>query len=221
MLHLASGMDRLGTETAFDVLARAAALQAQGRDIISLGIGQPDFKTPPHIVEAAIKAMRDGHHGYTPANGIPALRQAVAKDLARRHAVEVNPDHVVIMPGGKPTMFFAILMFGAPGTEIIYPGSRLPDLSLDDRVHRRQAGADGAAGKERLLVQRRRGAGADHAEDAADHHQQSRQSDRRRGAGGRDQEARRRPGQASRRRDHVGRDLQPDAVRRPRAHDAS
>ena len=126
MLHLASGMDRLGTETAFDVLARAAALQAQGRDIISLGIGQPDFKTPPHIVEAAIKAMRDGHHGYTPANGIPALRQAVAKDLARRHAVEVNPDHVVIMPGGKPTMFFAILMFGAPGAEIIYPDPGFP-----------------------------------------------------------------------------------------------
>jgi aspartate/methionine/tyrosine aminotransferase len=126
MLHLAPGMDRLGTETAFDVLARAAALQAQGKDIISLGIGQPDFKTPPHIGEAAIKAIRDGHHGYTPANGIPALRQAVAKDLAKRHAVEVNPDSVVIMPGGKPTMFFAILMFGAPGTEIIYPDPGFP-----------------------------------------------------------------------------------------------
>ncbi len=126
MLHLAPGMDRLGTETAFDVLARAAALQAQGKDIISLGIGQPDFKTPPHIGEAAIKAIKDGHHGYTPANGIPALRQAVAKDLAKRHAVEVNPDNVVIMPGGKPTMFFAILMFGAPGTEIIYPDPGFP-----------------------------------------------------------------------------------------------
>ncbi len=119
-------MERLGTETAFDVLARAAALQAQGKDIISLGIGQPDFKTPPHIVEAAIKAMRDGHHGYTPANGIPALRQAVAKDLHKRHAVEVDPDHVVIMPGGKPTMFFAMLMFGAPGVEIIYPDPGFP-----------------------------------------------------------------------------------------------
>jgi aspartate aminotransferase len=126
MLHLAPGMDRLGTETAFDVLARAAALQAQGRDIISLGIGQPDFKTPPHIVEASIKAMRDGHHGYTPANGIPALRQAVAKDLHKRHGVEVNPDTVVIMPGGKPTMFFCILMFGAPGAEIIYPDPGFP-----------------------------------------------------------------------------------------------
>ncbi len=119
-------MERLGTETAFDVLARAATLQAQGKDIISLGIGQPDFKTPPHIVEAAIKAMRDGHHGYTPANGIPALRQAVAKDLHKRHAVEVDPDHVVIMPGGKPTMFFAMLMFGAPGVEIIYPDPGFP-----------------------------------------------------------------------------------------------
>ncbi len=126
MLNLAAGMDRLGTETAFDVLARAAALQAQGKDIISLGIGQPDFKTPAHIGEAAIKAIRDGHHGYTPANGLPALRQAVAKDLNKRHAVEVNPDHVVIMPGGKPTMFFAILMFGAPGAEIIYPDPGFP-----------------------------------------------------------------------------------------------
>ncbi len=126
MPQLAPGMDRLGTETAFDVLARAAALQAQGRDIISLGIGQPDFKTPPHIVEAAIKALRDGHHGYTPANGILPLRMAVAADLHKRHKVEVNPDNVVIMPGGKPTMFFAILMFGAPGNEIIYPDPGFP-----------------------------------------------------------------------------------------------
>lgn len=126
MLQLAPGMDRLGTETAFDVLARAAALQAQGRDIISLGIGQPDFKTPPHIVEAAIKALRDGHHGYTPANGILPLRTAVAADLHKRHKVEVNPDNVVIMPGGKPTMFFAILMFGALGNEIIYPDPGFP-----------------------------------------------------------------------------------------------
>jgi aspartate aminotransferase len=126
MLQLAPGMSRLGTETAFDVLARAAALQAEGRDIISLGIGQPDFKTPAHIVEAGIKAMRDGHHGYTPANGIPALRSAVAADLHKRHGVEVNPAHVVIMPGGKPTMFFAMMMFGAPGVEIIYPDPGFP-----------------------------------------------------------------------------------------------
>ena len=126
MLHLADNLDRLGTETAFEVLARAADLAAKGKDIINLGIGQPDFKTPPHIVEAAIKALRDGHHGYTPANGILPLREAVAKDLDKRHGVDVDPGNVVIMPGGKPTMFFAILMFGQPGAEIMYPDPGFP-----------------------------------------------------------------------------------------------
>ncbi|MDX2156398.1 MAG: pyridoxal phosphate-dependent aminotransferase [Hyphomicrobiaceae bacterium] len=123
---LAENLSRLGTETAFEVLARAAELQRQGKDIINLGIGQPDFQTPGHIVEAAIKALRDGHHGYTPANGILPLREAVARDLNRRHGVEVDPDLVVIMPGGKPTMFFAVLMFGTPGTEIMYPDPGFP-----------------------------------------------------------------------------------------------
>ncbi|MGB3719214.1 MAG: aspartate aminotransferase [Proteobacteria bacterium] len=126
MLQLADNLSRLGTETAFEVLARAAELQRQGRDIINLGIGQPDFQTPPHIVEAAIKALRDGHHGYTPAQGILPLREAVAADLHRRHKVDVSPNNIVIMPGGKPTMFFAILMFGAPGTEIMYPDPGFP-----------------------------------------------------------------------------------------------
>jgi aspartate/methionine/tyrosine aminotransferase len=123
---LADNLNRLGTETAFEVLARAAELQRQGKDIINLGIGQPDFKTPGHIVEAAIRALRDGHHGYTPANGILALREAVVRDLTKRHGVEVHPDHVVIMPGGKPTMFFAILMLGTPATEIMYPDPGFP-----------------------------------------------------------------------------------------------
>ncbi len=125
-LKLAASMSRLGTESAFVVLARAQALAAQGRDIINLGIGQPDFKTPEHIVEAGIKALRDGHHGYTPANGLPALRAAVAGDLHRRHGVDVNPDNVVLVPGGKPTMFFAVLMFGEPGAEIMYPNPGFP-----------------------------------------------------------------------------------------------
>ncbi|HCQ66597.1 MAG TPA: aspartate aminotransferase [Rhodobacteraceae bacterium] len=119
-------MARLGTESAFVVLARAGVLAAQGRDIINLGIGQPDFRTPDHIVEAGAKALTDGHHGYTPANGIPALREAVAADLHRRHGTEVNPDNVVVVPGGKPTMFFAVLMFGQPGTEIMYPNPGFP-----------------------------------------------------------------------------------------------
>ena len=126
MLRLADNLNRLGTETAFEVLARAAKLQAEGRDIINLGIGQPDFKTPPHVVEAAAQALRDGHHGYTPANGIPALREAVAADIARFRGVEVDPDLVMILPGGKPTMFFAIMMFGEPGAEIVYPNPGFP-----------------------------------------------------------------------------------------------
>src|SRR6476646_9632210 len=115
MLEIAGRMGVLGTETAFEVLARANALAAQGRSIINLGIGQPDFPTPEHIVEAGRKALADGHHGYTTANGIPPLRAAVAADLFRRHRVEVSPELVLVVPGGKVTMFFAILMFGEPG----------------------------------------------------------------------------------------------------------
>ncbi|HLI14108.1 MAG TPA: pyridoxal phosphate-dependent aminotransferase [Alphaproteobacteria bacterium] len=126
MPQLAAGLSRLGTETAFEVLARANALAAAGRDIINLGIGQPDFKTPTHIVEAGRKALADGHHGYTPAAGIPELREAVAADLHRRHGVEVSPKNVLIVPGGKVTMFFAILMLGEPGAEIMYPNPGFP-----------------------------------------------------------------------------------------------
>lgn len=126
MLQLAEAMSRLGTESAFEVLARAKALEARGKSIINLGIGQPDFLTPPHIVEAAIKALRDGQHGYTPANGIPPLREAVAADLHRRHGVTVDPGCVLIVPGGKVTMFFAILMFGEAGAEIMYPNPGFP-----------------------------------------------------------------------------------------------
>jgi aspartate/methionine/tyrosine aminotransferase len=126
MLRTIAAFDRIGEENAFAVLARANALAAQGRDIINLGIGQPDFRTPDFIVEAAVKALRDGHHGYTPANGIPPLREAVAADLAKRFKVEVSPDSVMIMPGGKPTMFMSILMFGEPGTEILYPDPGFP-----------------------------------------------------------------------------------------------
>ena len=126
MFKTVADLDRLREENAFAVLARATELAAQGRDIINLGIGQPDFPTPNHIVEAGIKALRDGHHGYTPATGIAPLRVAVAADLHRRHGQEVDPGNIVIQPGGKPTMFFAILMFGEPGSEIVYVDPGFP-----------------------------------------------------------------------------------------------
>ncbi len=126
MVEMVTAMGRLGTESAFEVLARANKLSAEGKDIINLGIGQPDFKTPDHIVEAAAKALRDGHHGYTPANGIVECREAVAADIVVRRGVTIDPDQVMIVPGGKVTMFFAILMFGEPGTEIIYPNPGFP-----------------------------------------------------------------------------------------------
>jgi aspartate aminotransferase len=126
MPAIVPAFSRIGEENAFAVLARATELVRQGRDIINLGIGQPDFPTPPHIVEAGIQALRDGHHGYTPANGILPLREAVSGDLHRRFGVEVSPESVMIVPGGKVTMFMAILMFGEPGAEILYPDPGFP-----------------------------------------------------------------------------------------------
>jgi len=128
---------RLGTESAFSVLARAAELQAGGKDIINLGIGQPDFPTPENIVEAGIRALRDGHHSYTPAKGILPLREAVAADIHARRGVTVDPGRIIAMPGGKPTMFFAISMFGQAGAEIVYPDPGFP-------IYRSMIGYSGA-----------------------------------------------------------------------------
>jgi aspartate/methionine/tyrosine aminotransferase len=125
-LKTIAAFDRIGEENAFAVLARANALAAEGRDIINLGIGQPDFRTPEHIVEAAVKALRDGHHGYTAAVGIPELREAVARRTLATTGAEVSPDLVLIAPGGKVTMFAAILMFGEPGADILYPDPGFP-----------------------------------------------------------------------------------------------
>ena len=163
MIAINSAFGRMGEENAFAVLARAAELQRQGRDIINLGIGQPDFKTPAHIVEAAVKALRDGEHGYTDATGIQPLREAVAADLHRRLKVEASPDDVLIVPGGKVTMFMAILMFGDKGADIVYPDPGFPDLPLDDRIHRRAAGPAAGARRERLRLLGRGGAEADDA----------------------------------------------------------
>jgi len=126
MLKTVSGFDRIGEENAFAVLAKANQLASEGLDIINLGIGQPDFQTPEHIVEAAIKALKDGHHGYPPANGPLACREAVARRTLTMTGEEVSPENIMIMPGGKVTMFAAILMFGEPGAEILYPDPGFP-----------------------------------------------------------------------------------------------
>src|ERR687893_742335 len=114
-------MERLGTETAFSVLAKAKALEAEGREIIHLEIGEPDFDTPAHVVEAGCRALRDGHTHYTPTAGIPELREAIAQDVALSRGIEVDPGQVVVTPGGKPIMFFVILALVDEGDEVLLP----------------------------------------------------------------------------------------------------
>lgn len=119
-------MSRLGTETAFEVLARARALEAQGRSVVHLEIGEPDFDTPPNIVEAGCRALQRGETHYGPAQGQPALRQAVASELSRNRGVEVDPEEVLICPGGKPVMFYMLLALAEPGMEVIHPDPGFP-----------------------------------------------------------------------------------------------
>ncbi len=125
-MTLATRMSRLGTESAFKILAKAKALEAAGHDIINLGIGAPDFRTPDNIIEAGKKALDDGFHFYTPAKGIPELREAIANDIQKYRGVSVDKENIMVVPGGKPTMFFAITMFGEAGTEIMYPNPGFP-----------------------------------------------------------------------------------------------
>jgi aspartate/methionine/tyrosine aminotransferase len=125
-LQLATAVSRLGTETAFEVVNRVGALEAQGHPVLKLHIGAPDFRTPEHIVEAGRKALADGFHGYTPAKGLPQVREVVADYCGRFHGGKVHPDQVLIAPGGKPTMFYAVLLFGEPGAEIVYPNPGFP-----------------------------------------------------------------------------------------------
>ena len=125
-MKIADNFSRLGTENAFVILAKAKKLESEGKEIINLGIGQPDFSTPKHIVEAGKKALDDGHHGYTPANGIKELRDGVSRHIKRMYGADIDSNRVFIAPGGKPSMYFAIMMFGQPGTEIIYPEPGFP-----------------------------------------------------------------------------------------------
>ena len=116
----------LETETAFAILAKANNLSSKGMDIINLGIGQPDFPTPQNIQEAAIKAIKDGKHGYTPSNGLPELRDAVAEKISKDYDVLINSENILITPGGKPVIFISALIFGGPNKEIIYPDPGFP-----------------------------------------------------------------------------------------------
>jgi aspartate/methionine/tyrosine aminotransferase len=125
-LLLARRMARLGTETAFEVLSKARALEAQGKSIIHLEIGEPDFDTPANVVEAGVDALRKGWTHYGPSAGLPELRQAIAAYVSRTRAVEVSPDEVVVVPGGKPIMFFTMLALIEEGDEVIYPNPGFP-----------------------------------------------------------------------------------------------
>ena len=119
-------MSRLGTETAFEVLVKARALEAQGRDIVHLEIGEPDFDTPANIVEAGIDALRKGFTHYGPSAGLPQLRQAIADEISTTRGIKVKPEEVVVVPGGKPIIFFTILALCDVGDEVIYPNPGFP-----------------------------------------------------------------------------------------------
>src|ERR687889_289804 len=125
-VKLARRMERLGTETAFSVLAKAKALEGEGRGIIHLEIGEPDFDTPDHIIEAGCKALREGHTHYTPTAGVPELRKAIAVDVARSRGIDVGSEQVVVTPGGKPIMFFTILALVEKGDEVLLPNPAFP-----------------------------------------------------------------------------------------------
>src|SRR5260370_34111322 len=119
-------MARLGPETAFEVLAKARVLEAQGKDIIHLEIGEPDFDTPANIVEAGVQALRDGWTHYGPSAGLPGLRHAIAEEGGRTRSGKISDEEVVVVPGGKPIIFFVILALAGIGDEVIYPNSRFP-----------------------------------------------------------------------------------------------
>jgi aspartate/methionine/tyrosine aminotransferase len=119
-------MERLGTETAFEVLARAKALEAQGREMLHFEIGEPDFDTPWHIKEAAIQALRDGYTHYGPTPGLPVLREAIAEAVAKSRGIAVAPEEVIVTPGAKPIMFFTLLAYAQAGDEVIYPNPSFP-----------------------------------------------------------------------------------------------
>ena len=162
-MQLADSLNRLGTETAFEVLARAKALEASGRRIIHLQIGEPDFTTPRHIIDAGRKAWADGETHYCPAPGLPVLREACAAHLSRHRGLEIDPGNVVVAPGAKPFLFFGVLATCNPGDEVIYPNPGFPIYESVIKLGRRDAGAAADHRGPRLRVQRRRPGRAPHA----------------------------------------------------------
>ena len=125
-MKTAKNLERLGTESAFKILAEAKKLEADGKKIIHLSLGQPDFKSPKHVVDATKKALDDGHHGYVLPNGIIECREAVNRKIKKLYNTDIDPERIIIMPGGKPTIYYAITLFGEPGAEIIYPDPGFP-----------------------------------------------------------------------------------------------
>src|SRR6201993_1306272 len=201
-IRLADRMARLGTESAFEVLARARAIEDAGGKMIHLEIGEPDFPTAPHIVEAAVEALHAGATHYVPAPGIPPLRQAVAAFLERTGRMRGTPDRVVVTPGAKPIMFFSILALANEGDEVLYPDP------------------GSAARAQRLPHRHRRARGADHRPEQAAHHQLAAQPVRQRAdprglRGDRRHRAAPRPDRAVR-RGLLGHPLRPPARQRAR-----
>ena len=125
-MKIAKNVNRLGTEAVYNIFAKTKKLEKQGKKIIDLSLGQSDFKSPKHVVDATIKALKTGHHGYTLPNGIIECREAVSRKIKSLYNTAIDPERIIIMPGGKPTMHYAIALFGEPGAEIIYPDPGFP-----------------------------------------------------------------------------------------------
>ena len=168
-MTLAERMYNLGTETAFEVLAKARALEAQGREIIHLEIGEPDFDTPKHIVDAGVRALQEGYTHYGPTPGLPELREAVARNSREVRGIDTDPGQVVVTPGAKPIMFYVILALAEPGAEVIYPNPGFPHLRVNDPLFGRHPGAHAVAGGEGLSPRPGRLGRQDYRSYPADH----------------------------------------------------